>query len=411
MNADVFCRAVEDKLLRKLGSDERDTIKEYLSQIHIEPLTSLKLAFKYNLEQVVRVLQARKPPVIDPKEYRIKMIGVRDEDGDLSNKKHSEYANENDLLSAETAKLEALFLLEVGEIYDLSKAIAPKSKLKYNYLLLDSNNCVDIADTRDKFTWLLQEEHAKLQTGYINLHSKMRNIVMARIGRMTLAHMHGNFAFSSLDRNRFAFGFDEFASQALITPEGTKFQFIGFLQDYDSNFGTTLVLSPFNSNRGWFRFRERFKMLDKLTLTITNLFDSTKVVVPNTPLSFPAIHRAGQVFVIDEAYVNPIEIPDWEVYVPFLEPKPVGVFYPVAYGTYIFSGYNSGIPAIDAAWNTANKVLQWREAADYFYTMPVLPSPPGPVNIPFTITITELPRFTGVLELISEDDSDDDTPI
>lgn len=413
MNVNIFCQAIEDKLKRRLGLDEIDAIKKYLVSITLEPGTSLKLAFKYHLEQVYRILAERQPSdEIDLKEYQIAKLNTNKEDGQLVAKKHSEYPDERELLTAETAKLEALFLIEVAEVYDLSKAIAPKSKLKYNYLMLDSDNCYEIPDSRDKFTWLLREEHTILQKGYINLHSKMRNIVMARLGRMTMAHMHTDFTLASIDRNRFAFGFEEFASQALITPSGTKFQFIEFLPEYDTTYGTTVVLSPFNSNRGWFRFRERFKMLDKLSLTITNLNTSTKVQLPNTRASFPAIHRAGQSIVHINTIDDPIEIPNGLI---FLQINPqlnsYNPLYPQTQNIYTFSDYNSGNAIIDAAWNVSNMGIEWREYLEYYYPIPLLPIPPGPVDINFTITVPYLPRFTGVLELISEDDSDDDTPI
>lgn len=418
MNVNIFCQALEDKLKRKLGINEIDAVKKYLVSITLEPGTSLKLAFKYHLEQVYRVLADSQPSIdeIDLKEYQIAKLGTSDEDGQLVTKKHTEYPDERELLAAETTKLEALFLLEVAEVYDLSKAIAPKSKLKYNYVMLDSDNCFEIPDSRDKFTWLLQEEHTILQKGYINLHAKMRNIVMARLGRMTMAHMHGDFAAAAVARNRFAFGFEEFASQALINPEGTKFQFIEFLPEYDTNYGTTIVLSPFNANRGWFRFRERFKMLDKLSLTITNLNTSTKVQVPAVPFSFPATQISGlTVNAGSRRAVYPIDIPNGRLYLP------INYFYGQAgyeydvyanvQDQYIFSGYNSGIPVIDAAWNTGTHGLQWRAISEYFYDVPYLARPPPFAATPFTITLTRLPRFTGVLELISEDDSDDDTPI
>ncbi len=418
MNVNIFCRALEDKLHRKLDISESDSVKKYLFEVVLEPGTSLKLAFNYHLEQVYRVLSERHPSAdeIDLKEYQITNLGTSEEDGQLVTKKHTEYPDERELLVAETAKLEALFLIEVAEVYDLSKAIAPKSKLKYNYLMLDSDNCFEIPDSRDKFTWLLQEEHTILRPGYINLHAKMRNIVVARLGRMTMAHMHGDFAAAAVARNRFAFGFEEFASQALITPEGTKFQFIEFLPEYDTNYGTTIVLSPFNANRGWFRFRERFKMLDKLSLTITNLNTSTKVQVPAVPFSFPATQISGLIVNSGSSQaIWPISIPNGRLYLP------INYFYGQAgyeydvyadvQDQYIFSGYNSGIPAIDVVWNTGTHGLQWRAISNYFHEVPFLARPPPVAFTNFTITLTRLPRFTGVLELISEDDSDDDTPI
>lgn len=416
MNVNIFCKTLEIKLGRKLGIDEQDSVEEYITGLSIEKGVSLKLAFKYYLEQIYRVLKERLIPSTNLREYQIAELGTAKEDGQLINKKYSEQPDERDLLTAETAKLEALFLIEVAEVYDLSKAIAPKSKLKYNYLMLDSDNCFEIPDSRDKFMWLLQEEHSILQTGYINIHSKMRNIVMARLGRMTMAHMHGDFAIDALDRHRFAFGFDEFASQALINPEGTKFQFIEFLPEYDTNYGTTIVLSPFNANRGWFRFRERFKMLDKLSLTITNLNTSVKVQVPNTPFSFPATQISGLVINVgNRQAIDPINITNSRIFLPInYYYGEVGFEYDVyamVQDEYVFSDYNSGIPVIDNAWNSGTHQLEWRAINNYYYEVPPLARPPAPAFINFTITLPRLPRFTGVLELISEDNSDDDTPV
>ncbi len=416
MNAAVFCRAVEDKLQRKLDVIELTSIKDYLAGIYIDKHTSLKLAFKYHLEQVIRVLQHRKPDgdLVDIKEYQVETIGTTAEDAQLS-KKTKQPPDDTDMLIAEIAKVEALFLIEMAEVYDLSKAIAPRSKLKYNYLMLDSNNCFDIPSSRDKFTWLLQEKIPRLQRGYINLHSVMRNIVMARIGRVTMSHMHGDFAVAALARNRFGFGFEEFASQALITPFGNKFQFITFLPEYDTNYGTTVVLSPFNANRGWFRFRERFKTLDKLTLTIYNLNTNAKVQVPATYFSFPAsLLRGFSTSLGGIAATNPISIPNSRIYLPinyvYVPPSFVYNREASVQGEYNFTGISTGDPAIDAAWTAPpTSGLQWR-FNDYYYPVPALPLPViGTYN--FTITLTELPRFTCVLELISEDDSDDDTPI
>jgi hypothetical protein len=400
MNNTIFCNAVSEKIRRRLGDDEIESIKTYLSGIRLASNTSIKLAFKYHLEQVVRVLKTRKSDVsnFNLREYQIYELGTNKEDNQNNNKKHSDSSDEKELLSAETAKLEALFLLEIAEVYDLSKAIAPKSKLKYNYLLLDSNNCSEISNDRDKFTWLIQEDYPVLEQGYINLHSKMRNIVMARLGRMTFANMHTDFTDDAIARNRFAFGFEEFTSQALINPEGTRFQFIEFLPEYDTNRGTTIVLSPFNMNRGWFRFRERFKMLDKLTMHITNLNTSIRVVVPAEPLSLAARHISGFITVITDEYDNPVIIVNGNRYLLTDGPW-----------QYLISDYNSGQPLVDAEWNGIHNLLFTGEP-DYFVAISPV-SPIAPFDVPFTVTLMYPPRFTGVLELISEDDSDDDTAI
>ncbi len=413
MNANVFFSVVEDRLRRKLGFDEKELIKEYISRIKLTPYTSLKLAFKYHVERVCRKLSTTDRDLHENlKEQQIAMLGKSDEDFQLKSAKHT-----NSAVDALSAKLEAMFLLEVGDAYDLSKAIAPKSKLKYNYLLLDSNNCFEINGDRNKFTWLLQEENTNLQTGYINLHSKLRNIVMARLGRVTFAHMHGDFATAAINRNRFGFGFEEFASQALITPEGTKFQFIEFMSESDRNYGSTCVLSAFNANRGWFRFRDPFKMLDRLTMSVTNLNTSAKITVPATPYSFTAINYANRYNGIN----SPVYISGGDAKLPInYYMGEFGVEYDLPISTqnpYLISGYSSGDPVVDATWNgTRNLIFSGLD--------PILYNPPdwyrpigttvgpfvgvGPyIEIPFTVTLMYLPRFTGVLELISSGDEDD----
>ena len=415
MNINVFCSVVEDQLNRKLYFDEKELIKGYISQIKLTPHTSLKLAFKYHVQFVCRKLSKHLNGNLHEnlREQQIAMLGKTEEEFQLTPVKHSA-----DLASvSEVAKLEAMFLLEVSDVYDLSKAIAPKSKLKYNYLMLDSDNCFDINGARDKFTWLLQEEHTNLQTGYINLHAKLRNVVMARLGRVTFAHMHEDFTNAVINRNRFGFGFEEFTSQALITPYGTKFQFIEFMSESDRNYGTTCVLSAFNANRGWFRFREPFKMLDKLTLTITNLNTSTKITVPDTAYSFSALNYSNRYNGIN----SPVYISGGDTKIPInYYMSEFGVEYDNPISTqnpYLISGYSSGNPVVDATWNgTRNLTFSGLD--------PVLYNPPdwfnpigttvgpfvgvGPyIEIPFTVTLMYLPRFTGVLELISDGDIDD----
>ena len=435
MNTNIFCQSVAKKLNRPINIDERTLISNYLSQITIDSHTSLKLAFKYHLEQIIRKLSAKISDV-DIKEYQIKAIGLDAEDGYIftspisaNSRSNSEtiiaVAEKKDMASLDTenasldtensAKLETIFLLEVGEVYDLSKAIAPKSKHKYNYLMLDSDNCIEISNERDKFTWLIQEEHLRFQSGYINLHSKLRNIVMARLGRMTMAHQTTTFTDEAINRNRFAFGFDEFASQALITPEGTRFQFIEILPEYDVNYGTTVTLSPFNENRGWFRFRERFKILDKLSLTITNLNTSTKFVLPATPISIPGMQTIGGGIVHPflGPIVNPLVVNRTYLPVDYFYGS-VGYEYDLGASVneyFLMNDLNSGFPAVDATYNGILRQLLYFGFENYFsFVAYVVPA--GPLgDFPVTLTLIYKPRFTGVLELISEDDDDSDTEI
>ena len=431
MNINIFCATVSEKIKRPLNYKEKDIIKTYLSQIKIDARTSLKLAFKYHLEQVCRELSKYKYNEEEnnnlrdnTREQQIKMLGKTEEDFQDTTKKHNPY-NQQVETTSEIAKLEALFLLEVSDVYDLAKAVAPRSRLKYNYLLLDSGMCSSISATCDSFSWLIQDENIQLRPGYINLHSKMRNIVMARLGRVTFAHMYEDFTQDVVARHRYAFGFDEFASQALITPNGTKFQFITFMADGERNLGTTTVLSPFNANRGWFRFREKFKMLDKLTLTITNLNRQSKVILPADPLSFPAIHyQDRELSLINVSPIQgPIYINNSQIRLPLNYPyvdNTGSVIFndPTSREQFLVSGYNSGDSGVDAIWNGLNTIIKFADLTanviDFYlpFTTTTLPlnafTMDEPyIEIPFTITSLYKPRFIGVLELLCEDDSDE----
>jgi hypothetical protein len=423
INYKVFTNALKDKLGRELTRVEKESIFEYLSTIKITAHTSLKLAFKYYMEMVLRELKKNKPATttaeVDLKAVQMQILST----GDTDNAPHQyadAYADSSESLAevVESAKLEALFLLHVADVYNLSKAIAPKSKMKYNYLLLDSANCYDIPNSRDKFTWLIQEEHTAPRTGYINLHAKLRNIKMARLGRMSFSHMYADFTQAALDRDRFGFGFDEFTSQALITPDNNKFQFISFLPEYDTAYGTNVVLTSFNANRGWFRFRENFKMLDKLTLGITNLSTNTKFVLPTDPLQFPASFvpivsgvRTDGAFVGGSGAIN---IPDHRILIPWLYQNVNIYTFAITNERFVISDFNNGNADDMAFLNGQQLALSWyTRNAEEIYSVNeggfLFAGTPPPPDLPFNLTLLYAPRFTGVLELISEDDSDDET--
>lgn len=413
MNVNVFCKAVSSNLGRRLTEVECDSIKEYLAGIRLSPLTSLKLAFKFHLDEVTNELKKIRTSFDSNSlnDLQQQIIGTTSEGA------QPDISDVVAISTSESAKLEALFLLEIGEVYNLSKAIAPKSKMKYNYIMLDSANCYDIPDTRDKFTWLIQEEHAKPATGYINLHAKLRNIKMARIGRMTFTHMYGDFVAAADAKNRFGFGFEEFASQALITPSGTKFQFITFLPEFDGVYGTNVTLSPFNANRGWFRFRERFKILDRLTLTITNLFDDTKLVLPAESKELPVILHVGGPPPGNgyTAYAgNSFEVTGLRTEVSLttrftsfflndlLRSEPM-ILHFVNGDAGDEAVYDGRIANITAGYGIASEYSAFNEVVGFG----ALAAPPTELSIRSIYA----PRFMGVLELISEDDDDDDSPV
>lgn len=283
---------------------------------------------------------------------------------------------------------------------------AMTSKLKYKYLMLDSNNAYAAESTTSKFTWLLNDKVPTLSTGYINISNPLHNIVKARLGRMTFNNMSQSFIDDVNNRNRYGFGFNEFVSQAMVNPLNTKFQFIEFLPEYDATRSFHATLSPFNENRGWFRFREKFNILDKLTLTITNLItDEVVSLPPSTPLTITGIQTFNTITVTVGAttYTNILVIED------LLPPGPV-----------VISGFTTDDPVTDAAliaaYNTTQTLLL-PDVATYptYYYSPIDISSAtftgGTAEVPVSILCTVLPdpRFVGVLELLCDESKSDES--
>ena len=70
----------------------------------------------------------------------------------------------------------------------------------------------------------------------------------------------------------------------------------------------------------------------------------------------------------------------------------------------IFNDMNSGNPVLDAAYNGQTKIIRISGVSNVAQIV-VGSNPPFPIGIfPFTIRFIYKPRFTGVLELVSEDD-------
>lgn len=406
MNSVAFHKALENRLNRSV---DKNLVIDYLSKIRLNPSVSVKLASKYHLEKLARELSKASEEPIDIKAYQIKSIGKNSEDTIEDIRKHegSNYSEDTEI-----AEIEAAFLVGALGVYDLSKAVAPKSKWKYNYIMFDSANCAEISDARNRFTWLIQEKTPVYRSGYINLPSIMRNIVAARMGRVTFAHQNSNFINRVRAKHRFGFGFEEFTSQAFITPYGNRFQFVAFLPDYDTTYGTTVTLSPFDANRGWFRFSERYKTLDKLTLSITDLNTSTRFVLPAEATVIPAIQLRAIASSKAGVIESPIDIPNYLLPVnPKILTNNTYPYLTSVAEEYIFDGIDTGEPAIDNVYNGSTHSLVWVDD-NYFlfadgYTVPFDLYGITRITFPITVTLRYAPRFTGVLELISEDDSDD----
>ena len=355
-----------------------------------------------------------------------------------SNKYLNDFTNENDtainasVSSLLLAKSQSELALPITTLYTQPNVIYNmKSRYYYTYLTLDSSNC-EFNETRDKFRWLLHEENPIYKHGTIDTHAKFRNIIAARLGNIHTTHMPTGFATDAVAGARYGFGFEEFISQALISPNGNKYQFITSIRSNDSNYGTNITLSAFDHNRGWFRFREPYAMLNSLTLNIYNLVSDTKITLPDEYTSFSAVKHSGNTYVrIITNYYNTFTISNGNIYLPYSLLTGNGATNYFSTSTVAelvrFSGFNTGDPVLDAMYNNQLMQLKWIYQTEFFIQSeqtlifsgpppgwtgdyyfdagaPAQPFPTG--DYPLTITLIYKPKFIGVLELISEYEGD-----
>lgn len=409
MNREIFCTLLERQIGRRLSPNETSKITYFLSQIHINGKTSLRLAYRFYLANAVILLKNQTEEQIDYRDLQIRQLGTTSEDGQLNTKINSI----TDSITGETiASIEAVFLAEMSSAYNLSKEVVPSSKEKYNYLLLDSRNAYEVSEDRTKFTWLVQEEKLMILPGYINLHAKLRNIKMARLGRLSLTHLPVDTKDLLIDHRRVGIGFEEFNSQAIIVPSGERFQFVSFFQEYDAPYGTNLVLSSFFSNRGWFRFRENYKTLDKLTCSLYDLFASSKLVFPDEYTTILGTFEQTTGFPSVIIFARPLS----ELFalrqdtIKYIDPSGAD---PVVYESMSISGFTTDDPVTDAALiaSVNASFTNWVQAGNIYNLYTPIDTTGGtyftdPYHVTVTITLGYKPRFLAALELVSEDDDD-----
>lgn len=320
----------------------------------------------------------------------------------------------NDDQSADVSIAE---VLDTSNVIHLSKQIIPSTREKYNYLFIDSANCYEISNTRDSFMWLVNDKIPVYSTGYINLSSVMRNIKMMRIGRINMSHVLLS-QYAVFDTSRVGIGFKEFDSQAIIFPNSVKVHHIVSKLPDDVNSGNTIVLSGFNHNRGWFRFQRKFLTIDHLTLNMWDLQTSLKLTLPDTYATVTALQRKGNITPVGGFPIaNPLIIADYKMIPVHAIPSDT-IAPPTTYDGFTvevlnFSGFTTNDPIADAAviaaYNSPHTLTQVQ--VPYFFP-PVDISGVSLIsgsNTPVTITFRYKPRLTGTLEIVSEDDSDDET--
>lgn len=363
---------LKSELLAKfpiLEESQYDLVKQYIDNIETTKSTSNKLAIAYHMKKIKELI------------------------GD-------DQSNDSSSVSLE---VETLLGFLDKDPYLLSKELAPHAQMRYNYLFLDTDNNYTRTDAGDKFTWLINDKIPIYQKGYINLHAPIKNIKMARLGRVSLTHMFNNDMTSISSGRRITFGFDEFTSQALVAPDSTRFQFVANLRPSDATIADNAVISTFDQNRGWFRFRERFRILDKLTLTLRDAFATIprNILVPDIYVSFSGTQTSGlAVSGGGWAVLDPLIIPDGAKYMSNLIPEDV-----------ILSGYTTNDPVGDAAgiaaYNSQHRLFL---GGDIYYFPPINPFgmiDNNPIWRTVTITLIYKPRLTCALELVSEDEPDE----
>lgn len=394
-----------------LSSLELQIINNYVSALRPNKWTSMKLLIERHVDELRKRLDE------SFNEYQIKTLGTNAEDDQLIERRVDD--QEYSASIADELEVKIRVALEMSDPYTMAKEIAPSARLKYNYLHIDSDNAYSTSANRDSFTWLINDKNVVQQIGYINLHSVLRNIRMARIGRMNYSGFDPTDVLDLVQQQyRFAYDFEEFTSQAVLAQNGVRFQFLQFFPPFYFPFGPNVTMSPFNMNRGWFRFREKIKYLDKLTLS-TWFFDVIgvspyRLIVPDTYYSFSAtqLYTGGA--------GNTLIIPDYIRSLPFRYATNSQTGLP-NYATgageseiLLFSGFTTDDPITDAAlianYNSQHKITRTTGFPNFNPPVNINGGTyfgPLPQSIPITITLIYKPRFNGVLELVSEDDNDD----
>lgn len=431
---------------RKLTNVQLDKVRQYLNIIHCNKYTDVQLAIEYHFTRLDKELATLYVTNTDTgvadaniyatniHEYQNAKILEKDELNTLIKK----YKNMQLPLPTTAIELETIFNIEAMSNINLVKEIVPYNNLKYNYLLLDTNNIYEVNDSRTTFKWLINDGPAQRRTGYINLHSKMANIKMARLSQCVFSHMNDNEIDIFRSQRRISFSFAELSAQSLIAPNGSKFQFMANRVRNNFLTGPSFILSTFEQNHGWFRFRSTISTLDYLTLTIWDYFNSVpqEIALPDVYLSFPAELVLNE-SIDDGAYFtftayNYISVPDFKKYM-FLPkeqktPPLDGLGRPIymTLDSYLISGFTSNDPVGDAAvisqYNSVH-YLRYNGERGIYYQFDYNPANPygndgifvSPIDLDtvvvdlagidsmqLTLTLIYKPRFTAVLELLSD---------
>lgn len=400
---DEIVKKIENNIGRKLSDSEKIVIIKFLDKQEYSRLTSKKFMIEYCVGILTPILR-RKNTVTDIKQIQTEMI------------KSESIENKKDIIEIPDLHVIIEKFLDADiSTKQLSKIIAPKSKIRYNYLMLDTDNCSEISNDRTVCKWIIRQNNPILQSGIINTYGYIRNITAARLGRVTVNNSNISDSLASAAHNRFGIGFQEFASQAILGKNNTRYQFVVFLPNSDTVSNLNYTLTPFFCNRGWFRFRSRFKTIDTLSMNITNLHTYNKFMIRDGFLIINGTINLGtgvRFFASsDESGFPPLEFkvndPITAYDLQYVDLTRVTKYIKTINVT--LGGINSGDPVYDATFNGLETAL-FIYGGNFDSINIDVYIPPATVSGIFNITITVpvLERVITVLELLTEDENDSD---
>lgn len=396
---DEIVKKIENNIGRKLSDSEKIVIIKFLDKQEYSRLTSKKFMIEYCVGILTPILR-RKNTVTDIKQIQTEMI------------KSESIENKKDIIEIPDLHVIIEKFLDADiSTKQLSKIIAPKSKIRYNYLMLDTDNCSEISNDRTVCKWIIRQNNPILQSGIINTYGYIRNITAARLGRVTVNNSNISDSLASAAHNRFGIGFQEFASQAILGKNNTRYQFVVFLPNSDTVSDLNYTLTPFFCNRGWFRFRNRFKTIDTLSMNITNLHTYNKFMIRDGGLVINGTINLGSFIGFGNVYPNPYQA---MIYNP-IDASDIQYTNLTKVTSYsdtinvILGGLNSGDTIFDATFNGLETTLIiYTGHTRYIKISNTMPTPTVTGIFNIIITVPVLERVITVLELLTEDENDSD---
>ncbi len=421
--ANDICNEVCHLLGRGLTSVEQDAVHQISRSVIPDPKIVKGLLVRYYAKKIVDVIKDQKKPA-DLREYNIQVLNEQEE----PDKTKQEIKAEDSYYMRE---IKIVDFLNFGDLtgYQLSKQINPLSRMRYNYVFLDTSKCYSRTDY--VFKWLLNDKIKVKQTGVLPTQGALRNIRMARIGLATFANFIPPAAAPVKNQKRIGFDFEEFRAQGHLMGPQTA-QFFMHFRDISYLDDNNYIVSPFDHIRGWFRFHEPIKELPSLTLKMfdTSTFQDLKVNSDDT-VTFSGIQQFGiTTGAVTDGGIIPAAADHF-----YLSTNGLPLISTVKFSgnlsrqvdmeNAVFAGFTTDDPVTDAAviaaYNTT-RVATYRFAQNangrYFLTSNLLMRTDphvdistityGGTEIPIQVTFPVLakPRVNFVMELISEDDSE-----